>query len=106
MLYLMMFAPALCIGLQGFSRNLIYIFLAVASLMAVVAVLIYEVKGTRWFIVPSLLANGLLLLRCIQLHRLYADAISDYLISSVLLVIFMLMTITAIIPTQKSDPSK
>ena len=106
MLYVMMFSPALCIGLQGFSRNLIYIFLAVASLMAVIAVLIYETKGTRWFIVPSLLANGFLLFRCIQLHRLYADTISDYLISSVLLVIFMLMSIIAIIPIPKSDPSE
>jgi len=105
-LYVMMFAPALCIGLQGFSRNLIYIFLAVASLMAVIAVLIYETKGTRWFVFPSLLTNGFLLFRCIQLHRLYADAISDYLISSVLLVVFMLMTIIAIIPIPKSDPSE
>lgn len=106
MLYVMMFAPALCIGLQGFSRNLIYIFLAVASLIAVIAVLIYETKGTRWFIVPSLLANGFPLFRCIQLHHLYADTISDYLISSVLLVVFMLMSIIAIIPIPKADPSE
>ena len=101
MLFLLLWTPAVCVWLQGMSRNLIYIFIGVASIIANIAVLLYEEKGKKRFLVPAFLTNAVLFVRCIQLHIAFGDVVYDYLFAAALLVLFTLVLLITIIPTTK-----
>ncbi len=106
MYFVMLLVSWLSILLQGYSKNLIFIFISVATMLSLFSTLFYEEKRKIIYMVPSFMVNGGLLFRCIQLHQVYGSAMADYLIAAAFLVISVLLSLTALIPVPMNTPSE
>lgn len=105
MYLLLLCFPFVAMVIQLFSKSIIFAFVAIAGVILILSVLFFEEQRKIRYMLPSLLTNGFLLFRCIQLHRLYGATVSDYLFASALVVISILLSLVALIPTSTTNPS-
>lgn len=90
-----------CVLLQFVSRNLFYVIVALSGVLSIMLLQVCYKKNCWYWSIPSIAANGFLLYGSLQMHLLYGHQINDYLITSILLGIFILLTIVEVLPRKK-----
>ena len=107
MTILVLFISSMCAAcLQLLSRNLFYILVAAMGIITVLVIEYCKEKELHWgWQVPSLIGNFFLLGNAIGMHRQFRHIINDYLIISVMLALFVVLTVVEMLP-QKRKPSR
>ena len=85
--------------LHIYSNNLFFVFVGLATLVLIFSCVCYNETRKIGYMVPSFVLNGVLLFHSIQLHNQFGAIVSDYLIASAILLVFVLMSLVALIPT-------
>ena len=92
--------------LQLLSRNLFYILVAAMGIITVLVMEYCKEKELHWgWQVPSHIGNLFLLGNAIGMHCKFGHIINDYLIISVMLTLFIVLTVVEMLP-QKRKPSR
>lgn len=104
MYFLLLCFPFFALVIQFFSKSIIFAFVAISGVILILSVLFFEEQRKFRYILPSLLTNGFLLFRCIQLHQVYGATVSDYLFASALVAISILLSLVTLIPVPKATP--
>ena len=92
--------------LQLLSRNFFYVLVGVMGIIAVLVMEYSKERGLHWgWQVPSLIGNFFLLGNAIGMHCKFGHIINDYLIISVMLTLFIVLTVVEMLP-QKRKPSR
>ena len=92
--------------LQLLSRNLFYILVAAMGIITVLVMEYCKEKELHWgWQVPSLLGNCFMLGNAISMHSEFGHIINDYLIISVMLTLFIVLTIVEMLPHTRKTPS-
>ena len=107
MTILVLFISSMCAAcLQMLSRNLFYVIVAIMGIITVLLMSYAQEKELHWcWQVPSILGNCFLLGNAIGMHRQFGHIINDYLIISVMLALFIVLTVVEMLP-QKRKPSR
>ena len=107
MTILVLFISSICAAcLQMLSRNLFYILVAVMGIITVLLMSYAQEKELHWgWQLPSLLGNCFMLGNAISMHLEFGHIINDYLIISVMLALFIVLTVVEMLP-QKRKPSR
>jgi len=107
MTILVLFISSMCAAcLQLLSRNLFYILVAVMGIITVLLMSYAQEKELHWWWqLPSLLGNCFMLGNAISMHSEFGHIINDYLIISVMLTLFIVLTVVEMLP-QKRKPSR
>ena len=103
MTILVLFISSMCAAcLQLLSRNLFYILVAVMGIITVLLMSYAQEKELHWgWQLPSLLGNFFMLGNAIALHCEFGHLINDYLIVSVMLSLFIILTVVEMLPIKK-----
>ena len=92
--------------LQMLSRNLFYILVAAMGIITVLVMEYCKEKELHWgWQVPSLIGNFFLLGNAIGMHCKFGHIINDYLIISVMLALFIVLTVVEMLPHTRKTPS-
>ena len=92
--------------LQLLSRNLFYILVSAMGISTVLVMEYCKEKELHWgWQVPSILGNCFLLGNAISMHLEFGHIINDYLIISVMLTLFIVLTIVEMLPHTRKTPS-
>lgn len=92
--------------LQMLSRNLFYILVAVMGIITVLLMSYAEEKELHWgWQLPSLIGNLFMLGNAISMHLEFGHIINDYLIISVMLALFIVLTVVEMLPHTRKTPS-
>ena len=107
MTILVLFISSMCAAcLQMLSRNLFYVIVAIMGIITVLLMSYAQEKELHWcWQVPSILGNCFLLGNAISMHLEFGHIINDYLIISVKLALFIVLTVVEMLP-QKRKPSR
>lgn len=93
--------------LQLLSRNLFYILVAAMGIITVLVIEYCKEKELHWsWQVPSLIGNFFLLGNAISMHCKFGHIINDYLIISVMLALFIVLTVVEMLPQKRKPSSK
>ena len=93
--------------LQLLSRNLFYILVAAMGIITVLLMSYAQEKELHWgWQVPSLIGNFFLLGNAISMHCKFGHIINDYLIISVMLALFIVLTVVEMLPQKRKPSSK
>ena len=109
MTILVLFISSMCAAcLQMLSRNLFYVIVAIMGIITVLLMSYAQEKELHWgWQMPSILGNCFLLGNAISMHLEFGHIINDYLIISVMLTLFIVLTIVEMLPhTRKHLPHK
>lgn len=88
--------------LQLLSRNLFYILVAVMGIITVLIMSYAQEKKLHWgWYLPSVFANTFMLGNAIAMHCEFGHLINDYLIISVMLSLFIILTVVEMLPIKK-----
>lgn len=103
MAILVLFISSMCaVCLQMLSRNLFYVIVAIMGIITVLLMSYAQEKELHWgWQVPSLLGNCFMLGNAIALHCEFGHLINDYLIVSVMLSLFIILTVVEMLPIKK-----
>jgi len=107
MAILVLFISSMCaVCLQMLSRNLFYVIVAIMGIITVLLMSYAQEKELHWgWQVPSILGNCFLLGNAISMHLEFGHIINDYLIISVMLALFIVLTVVEMLPQkQKTFP--
>lgn len=107
MTILVLFISSMCaVCLQMLSRNLFYVIVAIMGIITVLLMSYAQEKELHWgWQVPSILGNCFLLGNAISMHLEFGHIINDYLIISVMLALFIVLTVVEMLPQkQKTFP--
>ena len=92
--------------LQLLSRNLFYVLVGAMGIITVLVMEYCKEKELHWgWQVPSILGNCFLLGNAISMHLEFGHIINDYLIISVMLTLFIVLTIVEMLPHTRKTPS-
>ena len=92
--------------LQMLSRNLFYGLVGVMGIITVLLMTYAQEKELHWgWQMPSLLGNFFMLGNAIAMHCEFGHIINDYLIISVMLSLFIVLTVVEMLP-EKRNPSR
>ena len=107
MAILVLFISSMCaVCLQMLSRNLFYVIVAIMGIITVLLMSYAQEKELHWgWQLPSLLGNCFMLGNAISMHLEFGHIINDYLIISVMLALFIVLTVVEMLP-QKRKPSR
>ena len=107
MTILVLFISSMCAAcLQLLSGNLFYILVAVMGIITVLLMSYAQEKELHWgWQLPSLLGNFFMLGNAISMHFEFGHIINDYLIISVLLALFIVLTIVEMLSHTRKTPS-
>lgn len=100
-LFFLCLMPSTCLLLQALSRNLIYVLVGAACILAAVSVLLSKTKVRWWSLIITLGANTMMMLCSIQQHVAFGGTILDYLLSSIIIATAMLIAIIEAITVKK-----
>lgn len=84
--------------LHIYSNNLFFVFIGLASLVLIFSCVCYNETRKLGYMMPTFVLNGVLLFHSIQLHNQFGAIVSDYFIASAILVVYVLMSLVALIP--------
>ena len=84
--------------LHIYSNNLFFVFVGLATLVLIFSCVCYNETRKIGYMLPSFALNVLLLFHSIQLHNQFGAIVSDYFIASAILVVYVLMSLVALIP--------
>ena len=103
MTILVLFISSMCaVCLQMLSRNLFYVIVAIMGIITVLLMSYAQEKELHWgWQLPSLLGNCFMLGNAISMHLEFGHIIYDYLIISVMLTLFIVLTIVEMLPIKK-----
>ena len=88
--------------LQLLSRNLFYILVAVTGIITVLLISYIQENELHWgWHLPSLFGNFFMLGNAIAMHCEFGHLINDYLIISVILSLFIILTVVEMLPIKK-----
>lgn len=107
MAILVLFISSMCaVCLQMLSRNLFYVIVAIMGIITVLLMSYAQEKELHWgWQLPSILGNCFLLGNAISMHLEFGHIINDYLIISVMLALFIVLTVVEMLPQkQKTFP--
>ena len=92
--------------LHVWSNNLFFVFDGLAVLVLMFSCVCYN--GTRkiGYMVPSFVLNGVLLFHSIHLHHQFGAIVSDYLVTTAILLMLVLISLVTLIPTKTATSSK
>ena len=85
--------------LHIYSNNLFFVFIGLATLVLIFSCVCYNEARKIGYMVPTFVLNGVLLFHSIQLQQQFGAIVSDYLIASAILVVFVLMSLVTLIPS-------
>ena len=107
MTILVLFISSMCAAcLQLLSRNLFYILVAIMGIITVLLMSYAQEKELHWgWQVPSLIGNCFMLGNAISMHFEFGHIINDYLIISVMLALFIVLTVVEMLPHTRKTPS-
>ena len=107
MTILVLFISSMCAAcLQLLSRNLFYILVAVMGIITVLLMSYAQEKELHWgWQLPSLLGNCFMLGNAISMHFEFGHIINDYLIISIMLALFIVLTVVEMLPHTRKTPS-
>lgn len=95
-----------CVLLQFLTRNLLYLFVGMAGIVAAIVLNKYYENEKKLWCLPSIIINTLLFLVAIGWHLCFGAFVYDYIIIAVLLGLFNLLIITEIFPFIKKRKNK
>lgn len=84
--------------LHIYSNNLFFVFIGLATLVLIFSHVCYNKTRKLKYMIPCFVLNGVLLFQSVQLHNQFGTIVSDYFVASVILVVFVLMSLVALIP--------
>lgn len=94
-------AAYFCVLNQFLSRNLIFILITVACILALIALEMSK-RTKRWFcIVPSVALNLFMLPSTIGWHIDLQGKINDYAVCSVILILMSVLLVLDVLPTKR-----
>ena len=107
MTILVLFISSMCAAcLQMLSRNLFYVIVAIMGIITVLLMSYAQEKELHWgWQLPSLLGNCFMLGNAISMHLEFGHIINDYLIISVMLALFIVLTVVEMLPYTRKTPS-
>ena len=99
--FVIFLAAYFCVLNQFLSRNLIFILIAVACILALIALEMSK-RTKRWFcIVPSVALNLFMLPSTIGWHIDLQGKINDYAVCSVILILMSVLMVLDVLPTKR-----
>jgi len=107
MAILVLLISSMCaVCLQMLSQNLFYVIVAIMGIITVLLMSYAQEKELHWgWQVPSILGNCFLLGNAISMHLEFGHIINDYLIISVMLALFIVLTVVEMLPHTRKTPS-
>ena len=94
-----------CVLLQFWSRNFIFILVALGCCLTMGALLLCRKTKCWLWVVPSIVTNALMLPSIVQAHIEHGDIIRDYLICTIIMALTIVVSIIEVIPTKRKRPA-